>query len=95
MATPSYVMWTVWRLGKRVLNEKEVQVKEFEIDVGKTYTNKGAGRTRRTVIAIGMEHIPARNDPSSSNGVLYEQKGFRSTITLKSFATWAGKEVKS
>lgn len=68
-------------------------MKEYEIDVGKTYTNKGARRTRRTVIAIGMEHIPDRNSPLESNGVLYEQNGKLVTITLRSFAAWAGKEV--
>lgn len=68
-------------------------MKESEIAVGKTYTNKGAGRTRRTVVAIGTEHIPKRNTHLENNGVLYEQDGKRLTITLRSFAAWAGKQI--
>lgn len=33
-------------------------MKAEDIKVGRTYTNKGAGRSQRKVIAIGKEHHP-------------------------------------
>lgn len=72
-----------------------------QIEVGKTYQNRGAGRTRRTVIAIGDEHRPRyyRNNTGkppnpSEPGVLYEQNGKKGQLYLHSFAAWCGKEVQ-
>ncbi|MER2513128.1 MAG: hypothetical protein ABTQ25_12075 [Nitrosomonas ureae] len=69
----------------------------LEIEVGKTYTNRGAGKTQRTVIAIGDEYRPERfwssNEPPNEPGVLYEQNGKRRNLYLGSFAQWCGKEV--
>jgi hypothetical protein len=68
-----------------------------DIQVGKTYTNRGAGKSRRTVIAIGDEHRPGCfngiGSPPNEPGVLYEQLGQRSTLYLSSFAGWCGKKV--
>lgn len=72
-------------------------MKPEEIKEGKTYRNKGAGRTKRTVKAIGAEFIPNNwyscgprpNEP----GVLYEQKGKLMKLYLGSFASWCGSEV--
>lgn len=73
-------------------------MKPSDIKVGKTYTNKGVGRTQRTVLAIGDEHRPrifwnATNTPPDEPGVLYEQKGKKQTLYMSSFAKWCGKEV--
>lgn len=75
-------------------------MRPLEIEVGKTYTNRGAGKTTRTVIAIGVEHQPkqywnATGTPPNSEepGVAYEQKGKLRHLYLHSFAAWCGKEV--
>lgn len=75
-------------------------MKAHEIEVGKTYTNRGAGKTARTVIAIGVEHRPSQfwnNTGIPPNpdepGVLYEQNGAQRHLFLSSFAAWCGKEV--
>lgn len=75
-------------------------MKPSEIQVGKTYVNNGAGRTRRTVIEIGPEHIPERwlgssdtKPASGALGVMYEQSGKQRRLYLESFAAWAGKEA--
>lgn len=74
------------------------------IQVGKTYRNRGKGRTTRTVLAIVTDgsirphwfsSSPAPNEPV----VVYRQGGpdtdssRESSIYLKSFATWCGEEV--
>jgi hypothetical protein len=71
-----------------------------EIKVGKTYTNRGAGKTQRTVIAIGPEFRPsqfwnATGEPPNHDepGVLFEQRGIGRNLYLSSFAKWAGKEA--
>ncbi|ABM32272.1 hypothetical protein FRC97_22555 [Paracidovorax citrulli] len=69
-----------------------------EIQVGKTYVNRGQGRTRRTVIAIGPKHVPRcwhgwTKPPAGTPGVLFEQNGRRENLYLSSFATWAGEEA--
>ena len=71
-----------------------------KIEVGKSYANRGKGKTTRTVIAIGEEHRPrtflnATGTPPSPNdmGVLYEQNGKQRNLYLHSFAAWCGKEV--
>lgn len=73
-------------------------MKPSEIQVGKTYRNRGAGRTRRTVVAIGPEHSPYWTR-TGEPGVLYRQciggEMRERTIALGSFARWAGAEVQS
>lgn len=68
-----------------------------KIQAGKTYANRGAGRTRRTVIAIGDEHRPeiwlSPEPRPLEPGVLYEQNGKQDRLYLRSFASWAGKEA--
>jgi hypothetical protein len=68
-----------------------------DIEVGATYRNRGAGRTRRTVVAIGPEHAPAvwhsGGPPPDEPGVLYEQDGRRHRLYLSSFAAWCGARV--
>lgn len=73
-------------------------MKTTEIKVGEIYVNRGAGRTRRTVIAIGEEHRPnhfwnaTRTPPNPDEpGVLYEQNGRQNRLYLSSFAQWCGK----
>jgi hypothetical protein len=80
--------------------KKGNRVRPEKIEVGKSYANRGAGKTTRTVIAIGEEHRPnqfwnATGTPPNPNdpGVLYEQKGRQNTLYLQSFAAWCGKEV--
>ena len=74
-------------------------MKASDIQVGKTYTNRGAGRTRRTVVAIGTEHrpewfgYPEATPGPDELGVLYEQDGKQGCLFLNSFASWAGKEA--
>jgi hypothetical protein len=79
-------------------------MKPSEIEVGKTYTNRGAGRTRRTVIGISTEHndkVPwyGSGSPPLEPAVLYEQnvrgKMQDGKLFISSFASWAGKEVES
>lgn len=69
-----------------------------DIQVGKTYINRGAGKTRRTVLAIGDEHRPRiwRSDSSRPDepGVLYKQMGIEGCLYLSMFAQWCGKEAK-
>jgi len=69
-------------------------MKPSQIEIGKTYKNRGAGKTTRTVIDIGDEHAPHRWFSSSPRpdepGVLYEQNGRRESLYLSSFASWAG-----
>ena len=69
-----------------------------EIEAGKTYRNRGAGRTRRKVLAIGDEHRPKHwhsplarpNEP----GVLFEQNGVKGNLYLTSFRAWVGSVVE-
>lgn len=71
-------------------------MKPSDIKVGKTYTNKGVGRTQRKVLAIGNEHRPKiffGATPPDELGILYEQKGKQRNLYLSSFAKWCGKEV--
>jgi len=68
-----------------------------EIQVGKTYVNRGAGRTRRHVLGIGDQYRPkifySRKNPPREHGVLFEQGGKEHTLYISSFANWAGHEV--
>jgi len=68
-----------------------------KIKVGCTYKNKGAGRTMRKVIDIGIHHKPevwfSPNPRPDEPGVLYaDEKGRHEVLYLKSFASWAGAE---
>lgn len=73
-------------------------MKQDEIKVGATYQNRGAGKTTRKVLAIGIEHRPAKyysvNEPPDESGVLYEQKGVKGNLYIGAFAAWCGKEVE-
>ena len=69
-------------------------MKILDIQVGEVYRNRGAGRTHRTVLAIGDEHRPDNwlGDPDKKPdepGVLYEQGGQKYALYLSSFAQWA------
>ncbi len=72
-------------------------MKPIEIQVGKTYVNKGAGMTRRKVLDIG-EHVqpPPWVERTGERIVCveYEDQNRRATLPIKSFASWAGKEAK-
>ena len=75
-------------------------MKPSQIEVGKTYINKGAGKTQRTVIAIGESHKPktywnatGENPNKDDTGVLYEQNGKQNNLYLTSFAAWCGSEA--
>ena len=69
-------------------------MKKSDITVGKTYRNKGAGKTKRKVLAIGDEYRPTHywspNPPPNEPGVLYEQNGLKNMLYLSSFAQWCG-----
>ena len=65
------------------------------IEVGRTYVNKGAGRTQRTVVGIGDEHRPtvwySGSTPPDEPGVLYvDNRGREGQLYLCSFQSWAG-----
>ena len=68
-----------------------------DLQIGATYVNKGAGRTRRKILAIGVEHRPTRwlssSDPPLEPGVLYEQDGKEHRLYISSFAQWCGAKV--
>lgn len=69
-----------------------------KIQVGKTYINRGKGRTSRTVLRIGHDITPefwlSSGPRPEDEGVEFEQNGKIVTMYLKSFATWAGKELE-
>lgn len=78
-------------------------MKPHEIEAGKVYINRGRGRTKRRVIAIGPEHVPREwlgkertRPPADEPGVLYEQigEGTRHNLFLTSFAAWAGRAIR-
>lgn len=77
-------------------------MKARDIKVGRTYQNRGAGKTHRTVIAIGDEHRPEDwygdpdKGPPNEPGVLFTQDGgsVHRTLYLSMFAQWAGNEYK-
>ncbi len=62
------------------------------IYAGKTYTNRGAGRTRRTVNCLFPD--PVTNEPMVRFQQQFGKNGLREyVLSLVSFAQWAGKEV--
>ena len=69
-----------------------------KIESGKTYCNRGKGRTQRTVLEISdklqaewFSHLARPSEPV----VRYSQEGTEATLYLSSFASWAGREVPS
>jgi hypothetical protein len=67
--------------------------------VGKTYANRGKGRTIRTVLGIGDEYRPTSwfsdTTPPDEPGVYFvDNNGRHGRLYLSSFASWAGKEVQ-
>ncbi len=74
------------------------RVSPSKIEVGKTYCNRGKGRTRRTVLEISDQlKAPwfSSNERPNDPVVLYEQDGVQGTLYLSSFAAWCGREVGS
>lgn len=73
-------------------------MKISDIQTGKTYRNKNAGRTTRTVVDIG-DHIRPPWAGNEKTFVNYRQmwcgKEKEYTLSLKSFARWAGSEVSA
>jgi len=81
-------------------------MKPSDIKPGKTYTNRGAGQTRRKVLAIGDAHRPivwrgnGTTLPPEEPGVWYKQHSGKNKVRitygnlyLSSFAAWVGEEV--
>ena len=67
-----------------------------KIEVGKTYCNRGKGRTMRTVLEISEESIApwfSNSEPPSEPVVRYAQNGVEERLYLSSFAAWCGREV--
>ena len=76
-------------------------MKRKDIAVGKTYRNKGAGRTTRKVLSIGpVKTMPrwrefAINAPGDDEPYvefIASNLSAEYVLSLKSFASWAGKE---
>lgn len=70
-----------------------------DIQAGVTYKNKGAGRTRRTVLQISKE-LPAPwysigERPDEPVVEFSTDKGIVERLYLSSFASWAGGVVSS
>lgn len=72
-------------------------MKTTDIHVGTTYVNRGAGKTRRTVLEISDKCRPVQwlgapeCKPTNEPGVRYVQHGVEGCLYLSSFASWAGK----
>lgn len=68
-----------------------------KIEVGRTYRNRGAGRTWRKVQFISMDVKPwwsSDSLPPDDPGVQYiDSNGRVDQLFLRSFASWAGSEV--
>ena len=70
-------------------------MKPSDIRIGATYRNRGRGRTRRKVIDLGSHLVDKWPFLPSGDNVLFEQNGKQTTtMSLKSFARWAGSEVQ-
>ena len=72
-------------------------MKPSSISVGKTYRNKGAGRTTRRVIDMGA-HLPPPHwyseGPRPDEIVVEFVQGNKTySLYLSSFASWVGAEV--
>lgn len=72
-------------------------MKPTEIQVGKTYRNRGKGNTHRTVLEIakGIQVTWfGAGDPPDEPVVRYRYPdGQEGVLYLRSFAVWAGSEV--
>lgn len=77
-------------------------MKTKDIEQGKTYRNKGAGRANRTVVKIILhpddDQLPKwwseSPRPKSEPVVVFTDKHGRvDSLYLRSFASWAGGEV--
>jgi hypothetical protein len=78
-------------------NDKETTMKPSDISVGKTYRNKGAGRTTRRVVDLGA-HLPpphwfSSNPRPDESVVEFVQGKETRRLYLSSFAAWVGSEV--
>jgi len=84
-------------LGYAELNHKGTTMKPSDISAGKTYRNKGAGRTTRRVVDMGT-HLPpphwfSSNPRPDESVVEFVQGNKTHRLYLSSFAAWAGGEV--
>lgn len=69
-----------------------------KIEVGKTYCNRGKGRTMRAVLEISDKlKAPwfSSGDRPKEPVVRYLQNGVEEKLYLSSFAAWCGREVES
>jgi hypothetical protein len=67
------------------------------IKVGRTYKNRGQGRTTRKVLEISNKLKAPWYSPGARPDdliVRFEQSGQEFTLYLKSFAAWAGSVAK-
>ena len=74
-------------------------MKPSNIQVGKTYVNRGAGRTRRKVLAVRSQFdLLAMGYKVDGSMVCYRQPvvgcGIVRWLSLSNFAAWAGKEIE-
>ena len=70
-------------------------MKPIDIKVGKTYCNRGKGRTHRTVLEIGID-VPIHQcfEPRPGEMVVrYSKCGKEESLYISSFAAWCGYEV--
>jgi hypothetical protein len=73
-------------------------VKPRDIKVGRTYCNRGKGRTRRTVLEISDKILPSWFSGRSGSDnlvVTFEQEGIIGSLYLPIFAQWCGREVEA
>ncbi len=73
-------------------------MKPKDIKVGRTYCNRGKGRTRRTVLEISETLKPswwAANSDADQRVVSFTQNGMEGRLYLSSFAKWCGQEVEA
>jgi hypothetical protein len=71
-------------------------MKPSEIQVGRTYRNRGKGRTTRIVLEIStaLQVYPYSDCERAGELVVrYFQAGREANLYLDSFAAWAGSEV--
>jgi hypothetical protein len=70
-----------------------------DIQVGKTYVNRGKGRTRRKVLEISRDIQPTwysfRKVPDDPGVRFVDDKGHIAKLWLCSFASWAGREANA
>jgi hypothetical protein len=72
-------------------------MKPASIKVGRTYRNRGKGKTTRKVLEISDGLKPvwwAANSGADQRVVRFEQNGRECRLYLTSFAKWVGSEVE-